>query len=47
MPEPDYTIGLKTRQMDKSELEKMLADRYGRKLEPVTGSRRRQAPRAK
>jgi beta-glucosidase len=35
MPEPDYTIGLKTRQMDKTELEAMLAREYGSKLEPV------------
>jgi hypothetical protein len=33
--------------MDKSELEAMLAREYGRKLEPITGSKQRQAPRAK
>jgi hypothetical protein len=47
IPEPDYTVGLATKTMDKAELEKMLAAQYGRKLEPVTGSRRRQDPRAK
>lgn len=47
IPEPDYTIGLTIKKVDKSELEKMLAAQYGRKLEPVTGSRQRQAPRTK
>lgn len=46
-PKPDYTVGLITRTMDKAELEAMLAAQYGRKLEPVTGSKRRQASRAK
>lgn len=35
VPEPDYTIGLKTTHMDKEDLESMLATQYGRKLEPV------------
>ena len=35
IPEPDYTVGLKTRTMDKAEIETMLAREYGRKLEPV------------
>ena len=47
VPTPDFTTGLTTRTMGKAELEAMLAAQYGRKLEPVTGSRRRQAPRAK
>jgi hypothetical protein len=47
IPEPDYTIGLKTKIVDTDELEIMLAREYGRKLEPITGSRQRQAPRAK
>ena len=47
IPEPDYTTGLVTKTMDKTELEAMLAAQYGRKLEPITGSWRRQAPRAK
>jgi hypothetical protein len=47
VPEPDYTTGLITRTMDKAELEKMLTAQYGNKLEPITGSRRRQVSRAK
>jgi len=47
VPEPDYTAGLITRTMDKSELEAMLTAQYGNKLEPITGSRRRQVSRAK
>ena len=47
VPTPDYTIGLVTKTMDKAELEAMLVAQYGNKLEPITGSRRRQAPRAK
>jgi hypothetical protein len=43
VPEPDYTTGLTTKKMDKTELEAMLVAQYGRKLEPVTGSRRRRA----
>ncbi len=35
VPEPDYTVGLVTKKMDKTELEAMLAREYGRKLEPV------------
>jgi hypothetical protein len=35
IPEPDYTIGLKTKIVDKDELEAMLAREYGNKLEPV------------
>jgi len=42
VPTPDYTAGLVTKKMDKSELEAMLVAQYGRKLEPMTGSRRRQ-----
>lgn len=47
VPTPDFTVGLVTKKMDKTELEKMLAREYGDKLEPITGSKRRQAPRAK
>ncbi len=47
IPEPDYTVGLTIKKVDKSELEAMLAREYGKKLEPVTGSRQRQASRAK
>lgn len=47
VPTPDYTAGLVTKTMDKDELEAMLTAQYGNKLEPVTGSRRRQASRAK
>lgn len=42
IPEPDYTAGLTVKKVDKTELETMLAAQYGNKLEPVTGSRRRQ-----
>jgi hypothetical protein len=35
VPEPDYTTGLTTKTMDKTELEAMLAREYGSKLEPV------------
>lgn len=35
VPEPDYTVGLVTKKMDKDELEKMLAREYGNKLEPI------------
>lgn len=35
VPKPDYTVGLVTKKMDKTELEAMLAREYGRKLEPV------------
>ena len=31
----DCTVGLTIKKMDKTELEKMLAAQYGRKLEPV------------
>ena len=47
IPTPDYTTGLVTKTIDKAELEAMLAREYGKKLEPITGSKRRQAPRAK
>jgi hypothetical protein len=39
--------GIKTTVLNKTVLEEMLQRQYGGKLEPVTGSRRRQAPRAK
>jgi hypothetical protein len=43
----DCTVGLTIKKVDKAELEAMLTAQYGRKLEPITGSKRRQAPKAK